>query len=142
MRLRVALALLATFACAAQAETTVQPIRFAAGRSSATIHGGIVRGDAAIYTVAARQGQTADIRVTSVETNADLMIYQPGSKVVQDDDGPDVQGTILPGGDVVPGLDAGATRDWHGVLPATGTYYILVSSDRGNVTYDLAVSIR
>jgi hypothetical protein len=142
MRLRVALALLAALAGAAQAETTLQPIRFAPGRSSATIHGGIVRGDAAIYTIAARQGQTADIRVTSVETNADLMIYQPGSKVVQADDGPDVQGTVLPGGDVVPGLDAGATQHWHGTLPATGTYTIVVSGDRGNVTYDLTVSIR
>jgi hypothetical protein len=27
-------------------------------------------------------------------------------------------------------------------LPASGTYYIVVSGDRGNVTYDLTVSLR
>jgi hypothetical protein len=135
------LALLILASGAARADATLEPIRFAPGKSSTTVHGGIVRGDAIIYSVAAKQGQAADIRVTSVENNADLMIYQPPAQIVHSDDGLDVAGPGLPGGDKTPGLDEGATRHWHGALPATGTYYIVVSGDRGNVTYDLTVSI-
>jgi hypothetical protein len=143
MRRFAAVALLAVLASgAAWAEATLQTIHFAAGKSAATVHGGIVRGDAVIYALTAKQGQEADIRVTSLENNADLMIYQPPAQLVHSDDGLDVAGPPLPGGDKVPGLDAGATRHWHGALPGSGTYYIVVSGDRGNVTYDLMVSVR
>ena len=43
-----AVLLLGLAAGAVRAEVTLQPIHFAPGKSSATIHGGIVRGDAAI----------------------------------------------------------------------------------------------
>jgi hypothetical protein len=137
-----AITLLALMSGAALAEATLQPIRFVPGKSSATVHGGIVRGDAIIYAVTAKQGQAADFRVVSIENNADLMIYQPPAQLVHSDDGLDVAGPALPGGDKTPGLDEGATRHWHGALPASGTYYIVVSGDRGNVTYDLTVSVR
>jgi hypothetical protein len=142
LRRLAAIGLLALTSGAALAEATLQPIRFAPGKSGATVHGGIVRGDAMIYAVTARQGQAADFRVTSIENNADLRIYRPPAQLVHSDDGLDVAGPALPGGDVTPGLDAGATRHRHGALPASGTYYIVVSGDRGNVTYDLTVSLR
>ncbi len=140
---RAAAVLLAVLASVpARAGDKVEPIRFPPGKSSATIHQGLVRGEADFYSVAARAGQTADIRIASLENNASLMIYQPPSKPAYGDDGIDIDGPGLPGGDKAPDLDEGATRHWHGALPATGTYYIVVSGDRGNATYDLTVSIR
>jgi hypothetical protein len=136
-------ALLAALALGpARAGDRVQTIHFPAGKSSTTLHQGLVRGEADFYAVTAREGQTADILIKSLEDNASLLIYQPPAKPVTGQDGLDIDGPVLPGGDPAPGLDEGATRHWHGALPASGTYYIVVSGDRGNATYDLTVSIR
>jgi hypothetical protein len=143
MRRRLLGALIVALTCGpAQAGDTVQPIRFPAGKSSATIHAGLVRGTADVYAITARQGHTADILVKSLEDNASLLIYKPPAKPVTGQDGLDIDGPVLPGGDTAPGLDEGATRHWHGALPDSGTYYIVVSGDRGNATYDLTVLIR
>ena len=138
--LRVAaLPLLAALALAAgialsRAETTQSTVHFAAGQSSATLDGSLVRGDSAIYSFDANAGQEADIKVTSLEDNASFMLYQPPASVSQSDDGVDINGTAMTGDD-----DA---KTWNGKLPASGTYYILVGGDRGNATYKLTVAVK
>ncbi|OCP09637.1 hypothetical protein BC374_03585 [Ensifer sp. LC13] len=139
---------LSTFAIAAllsgtaMAEDTLRTIKFLAGHTSVAIHDDLVERDSHIFVFAAEAGQEANIQVKSLEENADLTIYQPPSKIEHDADGLDVDGEILQGGKPVPGLDPGATRHWQGKLPASGSYYIELVSDRGNVTYDLTVSIK
>ncbi len=127
---------------AALAGDTLQTIRFAAGASSGTFGGSLVRGDSHIYAFDARMGQAADIAVTSLESNASLTMYAPGSTLTRSGAEIDIGGNPLAGGDPVAGLDPGAFRHWAGTLPASGTYYILVAGDRGNATYELIVSIR
>ncbi len=144
-RSRVAVAalfLLAAGTGTATAEDREHTIAFAAGASSATMHQSLVRGDSDIYKFSASAGQQADIRLTSLEDNASMMIYGPPASVSRGADGLDIDGAYLPGGDVTPGLDPGATRHWGGALPANGEYLIHVGGDRGNATYDLTVSIR
>ena len=143
MRLLAASMIVAGFlAGPATAESTLRSVHFAPGQSSATLDGAIVRGDSDLWSFAANAGQTADIKVTSTEDNASFTIYQPPASVTHGDDGLDVSGTVLPGGEPTdPPLDPGAQKHWKGKLPATGAYYIEVAGDRGNATYTLTIAI-
>jgi hypothetical protein len=123
----------------------IPEIAFAPGRSSATVSGTIARGDADSWSLTARAGQTADMRITSVENNASFVIFMPGAVATpaSDGSGDDIKGRTLPGGDPEkPALDAGAQKHWRGTLPATGTYLISVAPDRGGASYKLAVRIQ
>lgn len=133
---------LAVVAASAGAEDTLRALAFARGHSTATVHQGLVRGDADIWAFAGRAGQDAEVKVRSLEHNVSFRIYQPPAKAKRSQDGIDIDGPQVTGIDPVAGLDAGAGRRWRGPLPASGRYYIVVSGDRGNATYDLTVSIR
>lgn len=111
---------------AAQVQAGVnQEIRFARGASSATLEGGVIRGERDVYTLVARKGQRMTVTVTSVEDNAVFQIYPPGSE----------EG--LSG--AADGEDA---KRWSGALPASGRYRIVVGGTRGNCTYTLKVGIK
>jgi hypothetical protein len=101
-----------------------QRVRFARGRTTATLKGAVVRGTQDRYILGARAGQTMIVHVTSREKNAVFTILDPS-------------GTALEGTD--DGLDA---MDWSGELPLSGDYSIWVSPTRGNATYTLEVTIR
>lgn len=99
-------------------------LKFAKGRSSATVSGAVIRGDRDTYIVGARAEQTMKVKITSVENNA---VFQ-----VRDADGNYLQ-------------DAGELDDaknWTGDLPSTGDYEIIVGGTRGNASYKLTVSIK
>ncbi len=99
-------------------------LKFAKGKSSATVSGAVIRGDRDTYIVGAREGQTMRVRITSLEKNAVFQI-----------EGAD--GNYLP--------DAGEEDDatnWTGDLPQTGDYEIIVGGTRGNASYKLTVSIK
>lgn len=119
------------------ATDTIQPIRFARGATSAEVTGAVIRGERALYSVAARAGQHLSVRVTAVEDNAAFQIYQPGAKIERRDYGLDVSGKALPGA----GDGDDATR-WAGALPESGTYLLVVGPTRGNATYRLSIAIR
>ncbi len=102
------------------------PLRFAPGASSATVEGGIARGETASYLVGAKAGQTMSVTVASEENNAVVTIYLPGRS-----------GKTLPGAGE--GQDAAA---WKGTLPESGTYRIEVGATRGGAAYSLSVEIR
>jgi hypothetical protein len=130
-------------ASGAAAKDTLREVHFGSGQSSATESGALVRGDNDYWSFSAKGGQHADITVTSLEDNASFVLYQPPATVSHSDDGIDIDGTVMQGGDATnPPLDPGSQKHWAGALPATGTYYVWVGGDRGNATYELAVSIK
>lgn len=124
---------LALSAASAGAHETHE-IRFAPGSNSATVSGAVVRGTRDIYSFSARKGQTANIEVSAVESNAAMSVWRPGTHVGAPED--DIQGKALPG--------AGEAQDaqrWSGALPETGRYLIVVGPTRGNATYKLRLRI-
>lgn len=99
-------------------------VRFAKGKSSATLSNSVVRGDRDTYILGAKAGQRMTVRITSLENNAVFQIEGP-------------HGEYLEG--------AGEVDDATSVtvtLPDTGDYRIIVGGTRGNATYKLTVSIR
>ena len=99
-------------------------IKFAKGKSSATVSNSVVRGDRDTYIVGAREVQTMRVRITSLENNAVFQIR-------------DALGNYLPGA----GEEDDATN-WSGELPVAGDNEIIVGGTRGNASYKLTVSIR
>jgi hypothetical protein len=115
----------------------LEPIRFARGASTAEVRGAVVRGERALYSIQAREGQRMSLRITAVEHNAVFQVYAPGAEVKTGDFGVEVVGEALPGA----GEGDDATR-WAGELPRSGAYTIVVGGTRGNATYRLTVTIR
>jgi hypothetical protein len=128
MKIRITITLLLTVLALSLAVITsadiTSRIRFAKGKSSATVSGSVVRGDRENFLVGAKAGQTMTVKITSLEDNAVFQI-----------EGPD--GEYLPG--VSEGDDA---MSFRGSLPGTGDYKIVVGGTRGNTTYKLTVSIK
>lgn len=111
-------------------------IRFARGAISASIAGGVIRGDRDIYPINAAAGQRMTVRISSLEDNAVFQIFPPGVHYSRDQD--DIwtfHGRPVRGAD-------GDTRDWTGTLGSAGQYLIVVGGTRGNASYDLHVEIR
>jgi hypothetical protein len=118
-------ALLLATTCAFAAQNGLSKrVRFARGRTTATLKNSVVRGTQDRYTLGARAGQKLTVSITSVERNAVFTIYTP--------DG----GTLEGAGE---GQDA---SKWAGALPASGDYVIEVGGTRGNATYTLKVTVR
>jgi len=117
------LLLLATCALAAQ-EGLTKRVRFARGRTTATLKNSVVRGTRDRYMVGARAGQKMTVSITSVERNAVFTIHAPSNDTLE---------------------GAGETHDatsWSGELPESGDYVIEVGGTRGNATYTLKVTVR
>lgn len=102
-----------------------QAIQFAPGATSATVEAGAARGENVAYLVTAKEGQSMDVRVTSLEANAVFQIQLPGKA-----------GKFLKGA----GEEDDATS-WKGVLPQSGTYKIVVGATRGGTDFKLRVEI-
>lgn len=99
-------------------------LKFAKGRSAATVSGAVIRGDEDTYIVGARAGQTMRVKITSLEKNAAFTVKDADGNYLQD-----------------AGEEDDATN-WTGDLPSTGDYEISVGGTRGNATYKLTVSIK
>lgn len=99
-------------------------IKFAKGKSSATVSNSVIRGERDTYIVSARKGQTMTVKITSVEDNAVFQIENPHGEYLE---------------------YAGETDDATNItvsLPDSGDYRIIVGGTRGNASYRLTVSIR
>jgi hypothetical protein len=114
----------------------LRPIQFSTGRSSTVVSDSVERGASATYSLAARAGQKADIRLSSAEDNALFSIYLPGATTKKGDSGIDVEGETVPGADA----NTGASK-WSGVLPKDGNTSS-VTPTRGGAEYKLAVAIK
>ena len=130
--LAIALVLFASLAVSAQIgggqtgtpKGKTQRVRFARGRTTAVLHGSVVRGTQDRYILGARAGQTMIVHITSREKNAVFTILGPDATALQ-------------------GAEEGADAiDWTGELPQNGDYSIWVGPTRGNATYTLEVTIR
>ncbi|MEG4804525.1 hypothetical protein QUB63_27325 [Microcoleus sp. ARI1-B5] len=95
-----------------------QQIQFKTGASSAEVKGGVARGEVMIYLISAKQGQTMNVEIQSVEGNAVFKVVDPNTNAV-----------------------AEGEKSWSGELPQTGKYQIVVGTERGGASYTLSVSI-
>jgi len=115
-----------------------ETMRFSQSSSSMEIEQSVVRGERDFFYLTAKVGQKMTVKLSSLENNAVLQIYQPGFEVsANKEGGREVKGKCLPG--------AGETDDataWKGGLPASGQYLLVVGATRGNATYRLKVEIR
>lgn len=106
------------------ADGIVKRIKFARGKSSATVSNSVIRGDRDTYILGAKGGQKMTVRIASLENNAVFQIQTPD-------------------GDFLSGADEGDdAMKWTGELPSTGDYKIIVGGTRGNASYKLTVGIR
>ncbi|HMT11183.1 MAG TPA: hypothetical protein PKA39_06120, partial [Ignavibacteria bacterium] len=106
------------------AQVTNKRIKFKKGESSATIEGGVIRGERDTYLVGANKNQTMIVTIMSIEDNAVFQIVDRET------------GYYLEG--------AGELDDakrWEGSLPSKGDYEIIVGGTRGNAEYTLKVFI-
>ena len=116
----------------------VEIIRFARGATSKHISGAVIRGERSLYSIDARSGRRLSVSISSVENNAVFQIYPSGARAERRDYGVEIVGAkALPR--AAEGED---TTSWSDILPATGTYLVVVGSTRGNATYTLRVTIR
>ena len=107
------------------ADGVKKKVRFAKGKSSATIREAVVRGDRDRYYVGAKAGQTMTVKITSLENNAVFQIYLSGEQESLEGAG-----------------EEDDAMDWSGELPADNEYVIVVGGTRGNATYTLTISIK
>ena len=95
-----------------------QQIQFKRGANSAERKGGVARGEVMVYTINAKQGQTMNIEIQSVEGNAVFKVVDPNTNGI-----------------------AEGEKSWSGKLSQTGKYQIVVGTERGGTSYTLSVSI-
>lgn len=106
------------------ADGITKRIKFARGKSSATVSNSVVRGDRDTYIIGAKAEQMMTVKITSLENNAVFQVMGPDGAYLQ---------------------DAGEEDDATGVtnsLPYDGDYRVVVGGTRGNATYKLTVSIK
>jgi hypothetical protein len=105
------------------ADGVTKRIKFAKGKSSATVSGSVIRGDRDTFIVRAKAEQMMTTRITSLEKNAVFQIQGPDGEYLQ---------------------DAGEGDDAMQVtnsLPYDGDYKIIVGGTRGNASYKLTVKV-
>lgn len=99
-------------------------IKFAKGKSSATVRDSVLRDEVHYYLVKVGKGQKMTVKITAIEKNASFRILKPSGEYVQ---------------------GAGEMDDpknWSGDVTESGDYKIEVGADRGNATYSLTVSVK
>ena len=119
----VLLALLLVSALSAQTDQT-KHIKFAKGKTSATVSDSVLREEVHYYIVNVRQGQRMTVKITSVEKNASFRIRMPSDGFVQG------------------AGEMEEPKNWTGTITESGDHKIEVGADRGNATYRLTVSVR
>ena len=99
-------------------------IKFAKGKSSATVKGAVLRDEIETYIIKVNKGQKMTVKITAIEKNGSFSIEKPSGDYLQ---------------------NAGEMDDqtiWSGTIPESGEYKIQVAPTRGNATYRLTVSIK
>ena len=98
-------------------------VQFQAGTSSATVSGGMLRGETGpVYGLVASAGQRMEITITSLEENASFDV-------------------LTPSGEYLINEIAGQEFEFSSILPEDGEYLITTNALRGNVSFDLNISI-
>lgn len=107
----------------AQKGTNVEKrVRFARGKSSATMKGTIAdRLTTHEYKIGARAGQTLTVKFTSPRRDVDVCIVYPGGGAPENSCG---------------------RRAFSVTLPGDGDYSIIIDSKRENTSYTLTVTVK
>ncbi|MFV0387669.1 MAG: PPC domain-containing protein [Pyrinomonadaceae bacterium] len=100
------------------ANNQTRTVNFKKGDTFARYSDAVVLGSKNTYLIGAKAGQRMEVTLDSTENNAIIAIYTPEGK------------TLI-----------GATDGWNGELPTSGKYRVVVSSTRGNASYDIGFSI-
>ncbi len=95
-----------------------EEVKFAAGGTSATLDGAVVLGERDVYRLGAREGQTMELTITSLEENAVFDLLAPDGSIIETE-----------------------VMASESDLPASGDYFVVVGGTRGNATYELTISI-
>lgn len=93
-------------------------VNFPKGANSTTIKNSVIRSDRDTYILGAKQGQTMNLKISSLENNAVFEVIAPNGQ------------TLIP-----------EATTWNGKLPVNGDYQVIVGGTRGNASYELAVEI-
>lgn len=125
-KLNILLVLLFVFGLtiSSNSQVTDKRIKFKKGESSATIEGGVIRGDRDTYLVGANKNQYMIVTIMSIEDNAVFQIVDRETGYYLDGAG-----------------DLDDAKRWEGSLPSKGDYRIIVGGTRGNAEYTLKVFI-
>jgi hypothetical protein len=100
------------------------PVEFQDGTSSATISGGMLRGETGpVYGLVAAAGQRMEVTITSLEENASFDV-------------------LTPSGEYLISEIMGQEFEFSAILPENGEYLITTNALRGNVSFDLNISVR
>jgi hypothetical protein len=98
-------------------------IRFAVGPMDVELNGAVISGERDRYSLSMLAGETLEVQITSLESNAVFSILGPSPSQV-----------------ALPGTEEGKDiTQWTVTIPADGAYSILVGPTRGNATYTLKV---
>jgi hypothetical protein len=95
----------------------------------------VLRGETRSWTFGARAGQMATVKISAVEKNAVFQVWRPGAKLPTVEGDP-IEGLALPGAG-----EGDEATEWHGPLPETGEYLVVVGGTRGNASYRLTLRI-
>jgi hypothetical protein len=113
------------------------PVRFPPNAVATDLHGGIVRGEVACFSMGVRKGQTLSVTQRDApHANIAFQLYRPPWHIGHDDDAVSVTGKPLKGAEE--GTD---TTEWRGDLPVSGTYLLVVGTIRGGDEYRLHVEV-
>lgn len=104
---------------AGYSNVTRNDVQFDAGEFGTTVSGGLVGGEAAMYLLPAQAGQTMTLEAKAGRDNAVFHVVSPSGVLLVRE-------------------QLSATIE----LPESGTYEILVSGVRGNVSYDLDIEVQ
>ena len=75
------------------------------------------------------------LKITALEKNAVFQVWRPGARLAAVASDP-IEGLTLPGAGE--GDDA---TEWHGPLPESGEYLVVVGGTRGNASYRFTLKI-
>ncbi|MDO5297653.1 MAG: hypothetical protein Q4F00_13680 [bacterium] len=100
-------------------------IQFSHKQPSVSLQGAAVRGDRDIYLLNAQKGHCLMVKFSSLENNGALEVAAMAN-------GKPIGGTVEQS-------EGGFT--WISELPVTGAYKIIVSPTRGNVNYNMEISV-
>ena len=89
-------------------------VRFSKGKSSRSYSSTILKGGSHTYLLAASKGQDMDVEISTKKNNAKLKVLDPSGTPVSNDGSPAI---------------------FSANLPATGTYKIIVTSDKGDDSF-------
>jgi hypothetical protein len=111
-------------------------IRFSPGSSSATLRGGIPRGEPECFVFRARAGQLLSLNVQSTEDNVVMQLFRPGWRIAAGEQAADIAGSAVHG--LQPGSD---TKRWSGRAPDSGRYLLVLGTTRGGGDYALHIAV-